>query len=253
MKAQYSAVIMGVESEYGLSAVLAKYCATQGLHVYIAGRNTAALQKVSRQVLQNGGTASAIVIDAGKEYDMDHLFDVIHFEGTVLQFAVYHVNNTIPSSILANDSEVLTALWQQNCLGAMLFAKEVISCMQAHNKGSLFLTGMTTALDTQPTCMITTSLQAELKSFAQSLAKEVASTGIHVVHVSLDSQFKAQRITPSFPGYTPKNESENLSTLETIAETYWHIHQQTADLWVHEFELKPFKVCFQSKSTHPTL
>ena len=248
MKLQCSAVIMGVESARGLSATLARHCATQGLHVYIAGRNVTTLQIVADGILSNGGKVSPIVADASQEYDLDHLFDIIHFEGSTLQLAIYNVDSNIPASILATDTEILTALWQQNCLGAFLFAKEVIACMQANNSGSLFFTGATDTLDTKLPFTAATSVQTELKSFVQNLAKEFSAKGIHIVHANIDSAFNSKQITPHFPGYYPEKDQQSLLTLAAIAETYWTVHQQVPSVWVHEFELKPFEMSFQDMS-----
>ncbi|BCG65839.1 MAG: hypothetical protein methR_P3707 [Methyloprofundus sp.] len=248
MESQCSAIIMGVESECGLSAILARHFAAQGLHVYIAGRNFTTLQIVADGILSDGGKVSPVVADASQEYDIDNLFDIINFEGSTLQLAVYNVDSNIPASILETDTEVFTALWQQNCLGAFLFAKEVIECMQPNNNGSLFFTGATEILETKLPFTAAASVHTELKSFALNLAEEFSAEGIHIIHANIDSAFNSKQITPHFPGYYQEKNQQGLLTLEGIAETYWTVHQQAPSAWVHEFELKPFEMNFQDRA-----
>jgi NAD(P)-dependent dehydrogenase (short-subunit alcohol dehydrogenase family) len=123
-----------------------------------------------------------VVADATQEYDINHLFDAIHFDESALQLAVYNVDSNIPAPILETKSETFTALWQQNCLGAFLFAKEAIECMQPNKQGTLIFTGATASLRAKPPFTAFASAKAALRSLAQGLAREFSPAGIHVVH-----------------------------------------------------------------------
>jgi len=81
MSQQNSAVIIGVGPERGLGATLAKHFAAKGLHVYVAGRSEEKLQQVVESIIKQGGQATSVVADATQECDINHLFDVIHFNG----------------------------------------------------------------------------------------------------------------------------------------------------------------------------
>ena len=244
MNQQCSAVIMGVGPERGLGATLAQHIAAKGLHVYIAGRSEAKLQKVADGIINNGGKASCVVADATKEYDIDHLFDVIHFDGSTLQLAVYNVDSNIPSPILETTAETFTTLWQQNCLGAFLFAKEAIEHMKPNHKGTLIYTGATASLRAKPPFTAFASAKAALRSLAQGLAREFGPEGIHVVHTIIDGVIDGDRAAQQFPDYYQAKGKEGMLKLEAIAETYWAVHNQHPSAWTHELDLRPFKEPF---------
>ena len=244
MNPQCSAVIIGVGPERGLGATLAQYIATKGLHVYIAGRSEAKLQKVVESIINTGGKASYVLTDATQEHDIEHLFNVIHFDGSILQLAVYNVDSNIPSPILATTAETFTTLWQQNCLGAFLFAKGAIECMKPNRQGTLIYTGATASLRAKPPFTAFASAKAALRSLAQGLAREFSPAGIHVVHTIIDGVIDGDRAAQQFPDYYQAKGKEGLLQLEAIAETYWAIHSQHPSAWTHELDLRPFKEPF---------
>jgi len=244
MNQQCSAVIMGVGPERGLGATLAKHIAAKGLHVYIAGRSEEKLQKVADSIRKNGGKVSSVVADATQEYDIDHLFDVIHFDGSTLEIAVYNVDSNFPSPFLETTAESFTVLWQQNCLGAFLFAKDAIEYMKPNHKGTLIFTGATASLRAKPPFTAFASAKAALRSLAQGLAREFSPAGIHVIHTIIDGVIDGDRAAQQFPEYYQAKGKEGLLNLDAIAETYWAIHSQHPSAWTHELDLRPFKEPF---------
>jgi len=244
MSQQKSAVIIGVGPERGLGATLAKHFAEKGLHVYIAGRSEEKLQQVVDSIIKHGGQATAVVADATQEYDINHLFDVIHFDDSALQLAVYNVDSNIPAPILETQAETFTKLWQQNCLGAFLFGKEAIECMLPHKKGTLIFTGATASLRAKPPFTAFASAKAALRSLAQGLAREFSPQGVHVVHAIIDGVINGDRAAQQFPEYYQSKGEEGMLKLEAIAETYWAMHSQHPSAWTHELDLRPFKEPF---------
>jgi len=184
------------------------------------------------------------VTDATQEFDINHLFDIIHFDAAVLQLAVYNVDSNIPAPILETKAETFTALWQQNCLGAFFFAKEAIECMQPHKKGTLIFTGATASLRAKPPFTAFASAKAALRSLAQGLAREFSPEGIHVVHAIIDGVINGDRAAQQFPEYYQSKGEEGMLKLEAIAETYWSMHCQHPSAWTHELDLRPFKEPF---------
>ncbi|NOQ16785.1 MAG: SDR family NAD(P)-dependent oxidoreductase [Methyloprofundus sp.] len=244
MNQQCSALIIGVGPERGLGATLAQHIATKGLHVYIAGRSEAKLQKVADSIINKGGKASYVIADATQEHDIDHLFDVIHAGGSTLQLAVYNVDSNIPAAILETTAETFTTLWQQNCLGAFLFAKKAIESMKPNHQGTLIYTGATASLRAKPPFTAFASAKAALRSLAQGLAREFGPEGIHIVHTIIDGVIDGDRAARQFPDYYQAKGKEGLLNLEAIAETYWAIHSQHPSAWTHELDLRPFKEAF---------
>ncbi len=244
MSQQNSAVVLGVGPERGLGSTLAKLFAKKGLHVFIAGRSEDKLSRVADSILKYGGKVTVVVADATKEFDVSHLFEMIRLQGLPLQIAVYNVDSNIPAPILDTEAEIFTQLWQQNCLGAFLFAKEVIASMKPHQQGTLFFTGATASLRAKPPFTAFASAKAALRALAQGLAREFSPQGIHVVHSIIDGVINGERAEQQFSEYYKSKGEEGLLKLEAIAETYWSIHCQHPSAWTHEFDLRPFKEPF---------
>lgn len=240
MNQQCSAVIMGVEAEHSLGATLAHHVAAKGLHVYLAGDSDEKLQKVADNIIQNGGQVTCVVADAQNEYHIDHLFDVIHFDGSILQLAIYNSGSNSSMPILETNAEAFKTLWQQNCLGAFLFAKEAIECMKTNHQGTLICTGATATSNERSHFTAYASAKAALRTLVQGLAREFSPEGIHVIHSSIDGNYSAQHK----PDFYKAMGKVNMMQLEAIAETYWAIHSQHPSAWTHELDLRSFNEPF---------
>ncbi len=239
-----SAVIIGVGPERGLGATLAKHFADKGMHVFIAGRSEDKLQKVADSISAAGGKATPVVADATKEYDIEHLFEIIRYRGSALHIAAYNVDSNIPLPILETETETFIHLWEQNCLGAFLFAKEAIEQMRMNQRGTLFFTGATASLRAKPPFTAFASAKAALRSLAQGLAREFSPEGIHVVHTVIDGVIDGDRAALQFPEYVRAKGKDGMLKLDAIADTYWAIHNQHPSAWTHELDLRPYKEPF---------
>ncbi len=239
-----SAIVIGVGPERGLGAALARCFARHGLHVFIAGRSEGKLQAVVTQIQQTGGTATSVVADATVEQDVSQLFEVVRARGDVIEVAAYNVDSNIPAPFLETGVDTFTVLWQQNCLGAFLFAQQVISIMQAQQQGTLFFTGATGSLRARPPFTAFASAKAGLRALAQGLAREFSPQGVHVVHTIIDGVIDGERARNQFPEYVKAKGKDGLLQLEAIAQTYWAMHQQHPSAWTHELDLRPYKEPF---------
>jgi NAD(P)-dependent dehydrogenase (short-subunit alcohol dehydrogenase family) len=239
-----SAVVVGVGPERGLGAALARCFAEKGLHVFIAGRSEEKLQHIVQLIQNAGGRATPVVADVTLEQDVSQLFDVVRSHGDVIQVAAYNVDSNIPAPFLQTDVKTFTALWQQNCFGAFLFAQKLMAIMQTQQQGTVFFTGATGSLRAKPPFTAFASAKAGLRALAQGLAREFSPQGVHVVHTIIDGVIDGDRARNQFPEYVKAKGSEGLLQLEAIAQTYWAIHQQPRSAWTHELDLRPFKEPF---------
>jgi NAD(P)-dependent dehydrogenase (short-subunit alcohol dehydrogenase family) len=133
-----SAIVVGVGPERGLGAALASCFAAKGLHVFIVGRSSEKLNAVAQAIQAKGGEATGIVADVTVAQDAARCFDIVRERGDNVQVAAYNVDNNIPAPFLQTDEKTFTALWRQNCLGAFLFAKEIVAIMQTQQQGTVF-------------------------------------------------------------------------------------------------------------------
>lgn len=244
MRSSCSAIVVGVGPERGLGAALARCFAEHGLHVFIAGRREEKLNAVVAAIKTAGGAATPIVADATNEQDVSRLFDQVRARGGHLEVAAYNVDSNVPAPFLETGADLYTLLWQQNCLGAFLFAKEVIALMQAQQQGTVFFTGATASLRAKPPFTAFASAKAGLRALAQGLAREFSPQGVHVVHAIIDGVIDGDRARNQFSEYVDAKGKEGLLQLEAIVQTYWAMHQQPPSAWTHELDLRPFKEPF---------
>ncbi len=239
-----SAIVVGVGPERGLGAALAMCFAKQGLHVFIVGRSTEKLQHVVQLIQNSDGHATSVVADITVEQDVSQLFHVVRSRGDIIQVAAYNVDSNIPAPFLETNVETLTTLWRQNCLGAFLFAQELIAIMQTQQQGTVFFTGATGSLRAKPPFTAFAMTKTGLRALAQGLAREFSPQGVHVVHTVIDGAIDGDRSHKQFSDIVDAKGQDGLLQLEAIAQTYWAIHQQPRSAWTHELDLRPFKEPF---------
>ncbi len=244
MDGKNSAVIIGVGPEKGLGASLAKCFAANGLHVFLAGRSEVKLRTIAENINNLGGSATPVVADATEYQDICDLFTVIQLSGRKLEIAAYNVDSNIAAPLLEMDQETFTQLWQQNCLGAFLFAQSAIKLMLENGNGTLFFTGATASLRSRPPFTAFASAKTALRALAQGMAKEFSPQGIHVIHTIIDGVINGERAQQHFPEYVKSKGKEGLLELDAIAKTYWFLHCQDPSAWTHEIDLRPFKEPF---------
>ncbi|MCB1937440.1 MAG: SDR family NAD(P)-dependent oxidoreductase [Nitrosomonas sp.] len=239
-----TAIVVGVGPERGLGAALARRFADNGLHVFIAGRSQEKLHHLTQTIEHTGGLATPVVADVTREDDVRRLFDMIKADGGTLRVAAYNVDSNIPAPFLETDTSLFTTLWRQNCLGAFLFAQQLIPIMQAQKQGTVFFTGATGSLRAKPPFTAFATAKAGLRALAQGLAREFSPQGIHVVHTIIDGVIDGDRARSQFPEFVTAKGADGLLQLEAITQTYWSVHQQPRSAWTHELDLRPFKEPF---------
>lgn len=244
MTAQHAALVLGVGPERGLGAALARRFAEEGLHVFIAGRTAAKLEKVASGIVARGGRASPIVADATLEVEVAGLFDAVAQYGCVLDIAAYNVDSNLAAPLLETDSEMFAMLWRQNALGAFLFGREAVKHMLPQQRGTLFFTGATASLRAKPPFTAFAAAKAGVRALAQGMAREFSPQGIHVVHAVIDGVIDGERAQTQFPQFVAAKGADGLLQAEQIAATYWWLHQQHPSAWTHEIDLRPFKEAF---------
>lgn len=238
------ALVLGVGPIQGLGAALARRFAAEGLQVVIAGRSSAKLALVVDAITDAGGNAIPVVADAIVESDVKRLFDAATADGRILEIAAYNVDSNLAAPLLETDLAMFTTLWQQNSLGAFLFGREAIKHMLPQQQGTLFFTGATASLRAKPPFTAFAVAKAAVRALAQGMAREFGPQGIHVVHTVIDGVIDGERAHRQFSRFVATKGSDGLLKLETIAQTYWAIHQQHCSAWTHELDLRPFKEPF---------
>ena len=231
------ALVIGVGAEQGLGGALCKRFAQQGHQVFVAGRTQAKIDKVTSTINNAGDCAYSVVCDATDEVSVINMFDQVESEGEgELDLVVYNVGNSTPGKICEMDAAYFIKAWELLCLGGFLVGKEVAKRMLPAG-GTLIYTGASASLRGKAGFAAFNSGKAALRTFAQALAKECGSEGLHVGHVIIDGGIAGQK---QFDRLGEPNEQhfEKLISLEGLTDAYWQLYCQQPQAWTFELDLR---------------
>ncbi|MGA2636462.1 SDR family NAD(P)-dependent oxidoreductase [Methylocella sp.] len=240
---QGTAVVVGVGSDRGLGAALARRFAKEGLRVILAGRSARRLDAVAAAIESAGGLVLARAGDATREADVVALFDLAAAGGD-LRLVVYNVGGNAVTPLLHAEADVFESIWRQNALGGFLVGQAAVRNMLPKKEGTILYTGATASLRARPPFTAFASAKAALRAVAQGFAREFGPQGIHVAHVVIDGVIKGDYARRNFPGFLRAKGRDGLLNPDAIAESFWALHRQQKSAWTHELDLRPFKEPF---------
>lgn len=222
------ALIVG--SGAGLSAALARRCAHEGMAVVLAARN---VDKLSALVGETGATA--VVCDATRAADVEHLFDAIDSVGGELDLVVYNASGRARGPIVELDPEAVDAAIRVTAFGGFLVARLAAQRMLKQGHGTILFTGASASVKGYPRSSSFAMGKFALRGLAQSLARELQPQNIHVGHIVIDGGI-AKKPDPRANERGP----DGLLDPDAIAETYLQLHRQPRSAWAWEIELRPW-------------
>lgn len=242
------AVVVGVGAVIGLGAAICRQFATEGYHVLAAGRTEAKIDQVVMSIRASGGSADAVVTDATQERDVIHLFDRAMEPGDGLAPAdvvVFNAGNNSQKDFLEIEASLFEEFLRVGCYAGFLVGREAARrLMKSERAGTMIFTGASASLRGKPGFSQFAAAKAGLRMIAQSMAREFAPQGLHVVHVVIDGGIDGEQLRSRFPNAIAAKGVGGLLNIDAIAETYWHLHRQPRSAWTHEIDLRPFKEPF---------
>jgi NAD(P)-dependent dehydrogenase (short-subunit alcohol dehydrogenase family) len=241
---QRTAIVVGVGSEQGLGAALARRFASEGHRVIVAGRTEAKIARVVRAIVDKGGKAEALTADATIESDVVALFDFAQASGNVVDLVVFNAGNNVRHDFRTMPAELFEQTWRVAAFGGFLVGREAARRLVPSGQGSILFTGATASLRGKPPFTAFASAKAALRSLAQSMAREFGPSGIHVAHVVIDGGIDGEKLNTAVPQLKEMRGADGLLNIDAIADAYWHLHTQHPSAWTHELDLRPFKEAF---------
>ncbi|MDA8252603.1 MAG: SDR family NAD(P)-dependent oxidoreductase [Rhodospirillales bacterium] len=220
------ALIVGAGA--GLSAALARRFAREGLAVALAARSP---EKLAALCAETG--ARALACDAADPVQVAALFAALDADGAP-DLVVYNASGRLRGPIAELDPASVQRSLQVSAFGAFLVAQQAARRMLKQRHGAIALTGATAGVKGFALSAPFAMGKFALRGLAQSLARELAPQGIHVVHVVIDGGIRA--------GHRPDPADAPDSTLDpdAIAASYWHVLTQHRSAWSWEIEVRPW-------------
>jgi NAD(P)-dependent dehydrogenase (short-subunit alcohol dehydrogenase family) len=210
----------------GISASLARLCASEGMQVALAARNVDKLAELIDET-----NASAFPCDAGDHAQVAALFSALDRSLGVPSLVVYNASGRYRQPIESIDPQQLADAIRICAMGGFLVAQQAAIRMQAEGKGTLLFTGATASVKGLPGSTPFAMGKFALRGLAQCLARELAPRNIHVAHFVIDGGVATGRDTA---------EPDQWLDPDAIAREYLHVHRQHRSAWTWEIELRPW-------------
>ncbi|TWC41456.1 NADP-dependent 3-hydroxy acid dehydrogenase YdfG [Pseudomonas sp. SJZ079] len=242
MNQRKAILVMGAGDATG--GAIAKRFAREGYVACVARRHADKLQPLVDAIEAEGGTARAFGCDARIEAEVLELFATIEQEVGPLEAVVFNIGANVQFAITDTTERVYRKVWEMAALAGFLTGREAARVMQARARGTIIFTGATASLRGRANFSAFASAKFALRALAQSMARELGPQGIHVAHPIIDGAIDTAFIRETFPELYQRKEQDGILNPEHIAETYWQIHGQPRDCWVHELDLRPWTETF---------
>ncbi len=225
-----------------IGAAIAHRFAAGGYTVVAGRRNGEKLAPLVTAIEASGGRCVPQTLDARQE---DQVAAFIGHADSIapLELCIFNVGGNVQFPILGTTERVFRKVWEMACYAGFLTGREAARVMLPRGRGSIFFTGATASVRGAAGYAAFASAKAGLRATAQSMARELGPQNIHVAHLvidaGVDTAFVRARIAA---GHSPERltEPDRLMQPRSIAETYWHLHQQSRDAWTFETDLRPY-------------
>ncbi len=214
----------------GLSASLARQCASAGMSVVLAARNLEKLEKISKET-----GARLHQCDGANLTQVTSMFNTLDKSIGTPELVIYN-----PSARLRGPIETLDPLATKDaiditCYGAFLVAQQAAIRMLKRGSGSIFFTGASAGVKGFANSSVFAMGKFGMRGLAQALARELHPKNIHIGHFVIDGGIRAdhrpERIGDGF---------DNMLDPDAIAEAYLQLHCQHRSAWAWEIELRPW-------------
>jgi len=215
-----SVLIVGVGS--GLSASLARLCASKSMKIVLAARNIEKLED-----LINETNADAYACDSSNIESVENLFKEMDKKIGIPNLVIYNPSARIKGGITELDAKKTQDAINVTCFGAFLVAKEAAKRMIKRKSGSIFFTGASAGIKGFANSSVFAMGKFGLRGLAQSLARELHPQNIHIGHFIIDGAI----------GRKPFGTYETINP-DLIAKTYLEFHNQDKSAWSWEIELR---------------
>jgi NAD(P)-dependent dehydrogenase (short-subunit alcohol dehydrogenase family) len=239
------AVVVGVGSEEGLGAAVARRFARGGFHVLVAGRTMTKLEQVVESLGHGNGTP--VQVDATREEDVLRLFKLASSPGngrSPASVVVFNAGNNQHIPFQELSAAQFEDFWRVGCFAGFLVGREAANLLLPQRKGTILFTGASGSLRGKPGYAHFAAAKAGLRMLSQSMAREFGPQGLHVAHVVIDGGINGTRLKNLRPDAVEQRGMDGLLNIDAIAETYWQLHLQHPTAWTQEIDVRPFKEAF---------
>ena len=234
----------------GIGGHVAKRFARAGYHACLCRRtDQAGLDKVVREIENEGGSASGFMLNAIEDNSIEELVATIEADIGVIEVAVYNLGAQIGDRALKDTSyKAFEMGWRLATFGLFRLATAVCPAMAERGTGTLLVTSATAAVRGNAGQHSHAAAMGGRRMLCQSLNAEFSPKGIHVANIIIDGAVDAPDTLGRMLGaekFQALRERrgmahDGLILPAEIANTYFYLAQQHRSAWTHEIDLRAF-------------
>ena len=223
-------VVVGVGP--GNGAAFVRRFAEVGYRVAMIARTTGVMNDLAAEL----PVARPYLCDVSSSEAVERTFAQIVGDLGPVDVLIYNAGKGVWGSAEEVSLENFEASWRTNTLGAFVSAKCVIPAMKQRGSGQIIFIGATASLRGGANTAAFASAKAAQRSLAQSLARSLWPSGIHVSLVIVDGIVDE----PLMRAKLADRPDEFFVKPEDIADTLVQLTWQQKSAWSFEVEARPF-------------
>jgi NAD(P)-dependent dehydrogenase (short-subunit alcohol dehydrogenase family) len=228
--AQLVCVVVGVGP--GNGAAFVRRFAEEGYKVAMIARTPGVMGELAAEL----PVARPYLCDVGNSESLERTFAQIAADLGPVDALIYNTGKGVWGSAEEVSLEDFEAAWRTNTLGAFVAAKCVIPAMKQRGAGQILMIGATASLRGGASTAAFASAKAGQRSLAQSLARSLWPSGIHVSLVIVDGIVDE----PLMRAKLADRPDDFFVKPEDIADTLVQLTWQGKSAWSFEVEARPF-------------
>ncbi len=222
-------VVVGVGP--GLGAGLARRFAREGHLIALVARKLDFSQTLSKEL----PGSKAYACDVAKPDELKATFASIRADLGDPENLLYNAGSGTWATVEEISVDDFEHAWKVNALGSLIASQEVIPAMKRAKRGNIVFTGATASRRGNVKTAAFAPAKAAQKSLAESMARHLWPSGIHVALVIVDGAVASERSRKNL-GDRPES---SLIQPDDVAETVYQVTKQNESAWSFEVEARP--------------
>jgi NAD(P)-dependent dehydrogenase (short-subunit alcohol dehydrogenase family) len=223
-------VVVGVGP--GNGAAFARRFHQEGYAIALLARS----DQFSRELAATLPGSRAYSCDVSDAASVQQTFDAIRAELGDPAVVVYNAGSGVFGNFDTITAADLENSWRINTLGAFLVAKQVVPAMKRAGAGSFIIVGATASRRGGAATAAFAQAKAAQRTLAESLARHLWPSGIHVAVIIIDGIVDLPRTRQRMPD---KPDSFFVAP-DDVAATAAFLVKQPRSAWTFELEARPF-------------
>jgi NAD(P)-dependent dehydrogenase (short-subunit alcohol dehydrogenase family) len=229
--AQPICVISGVGP--GTGTALARRFTAGGYRVAMLARTASRLAALEQEL----PGAKAYACDVADPAQVEATIAAIERDLGAPEALIHNAVGGAFGTFLEIDPQVLNRNFQVNAMGLLYLARRVAPAMTNAGKGSIVVTGNTSALRGKPAFAGFAPTKAAQRILAEAMARDLGPKGVHVAYLVIDAVIDVPWTRERF-----KDRPDDFFIKPAaIADEAWHVTQQDRSAWSFQVEIRPYR------------